>query len=118
MAQPTERERKAKLEEDAVLARLMGTADGRAFVRRLLARVRTFGSVFKRSLPQFSPEQEMWFRAARHDFGVWLNSEAFRVNPVGYQQMNTEHYEVKLREATETQNQNAKADAEDAANAE
>lgn len=100
----TDAERKEQ--EDADLFKVMETESGRRFVRRMLFKLGVFDSVFKREQPQFNPEQEMWFHAALHDYGIWLLKQASRVNNPKFQLMNNEHFAARVNEATKAKTTN------------
>jgi hypothetical protein len=89
---PDQRKKQRAERNDDVLRRMLEHPDGRAFVFRMLQRCHVYRSFFRGPAIRDTSDQELRFRAAVHSVGIWLRDEAFRVNPVKFQEMEREGY--------------------------
>jgi hypothetical protein len=80
------------------LFHVLETEQGRRVMRVLLSECRVYGSVASNNGLALREEHAVWYRAGRQDLGHFLMSFCAEANPVGFQKMNAEAYERKLKD--------------------
>ena len=83
--------------DDSNLSKVLETEQGRSFYWRVMGKLGVLRSVVAGEAGMVDRDR-MVFNAARQDFGLWMLSEASRVNPKMAQLMQSEAMARKLEE--------------------